>query len=52
MFSMLFSAIYSMESLKKCKNNDHTCLLQCINISCVSRKQFEQLPRATAHVNA
>ena len=29
---MLFFAIFSMESLK-CKNNDQTCLFQCINIS-------------------
>ena len=26
---------------RKCKNNHHTCLLQCIKISPVSRKQFE-----------
>ena len=38
---MLFLVIFSMESLKKCNNNDHTCLIQCINISCVSRKKFE-----------
>ena len=33
------------ESVKmKCKNNDYTFLFQCINISRVSRKQFELSP--------
>ena len=45
----------------KCKNNDQTCLFQCINICWVPRKMFEhsacgfvfkQLPRDLANVNA
>ena len=38
---LLVIHVFSIESLKECKNNDHTCLFQCINISRVSRKQFE-----------
>ena len=38
---MLFSVRFSIESLRKCKNNDHTCLFQCINICHISRKQFD-----------
>ena len=30
-----------MESMRKCKNNDSTCLLHCINICHFYRKQFE-----------
>ena len=60
-FLMLFSVIFSMKSLIKCKNNDHTCLFQCITLA-LSRGSslnprpgglgFKQLPRATANVNA
>ena len=62
-FFMLFSAILSMESFKKCKNNvnDHTCLFHCITLavslgSSLSPRPgglgFKQLPRATANVSA
>ena len=47
-FFMLFSVIVSMKSLRQCKNNDHTCLFKCINISLVSWKQSEP----SANVNA
>ena len=40
-FLCYFWLYFTMESLRKCKNNNHTCLFQCINISHVSRKQFE-----------
>ena len=30
------------EFIRKFKNNDHTCLFQCINIIRLSRKQFEK----------
>ena len=29
--------------IEECKNNNQTCLFQCINISTVSRKRFEPL---------
>ena len=35
---MLFSVIFSMKSFRKYKNNDHTCLFQCIHRSRASRK--------------
>ena len=38
-FYVMFGYIV-MVSLIKCKNNDQTCLFQCINISRLSRKQF------------
>ena len=40
---ILFSVRFSMEALRKCKNKDHTCLFQCINICCVSQKNFKPL---------
>ena len=39
------------ESLRKCKNKDHTFLFQCINISRVSRKQFEDCDLAASDSN-
>ena len=50
-FYIIFCYI-SMESLRKCKNNDHTCLFQCIIISRVYRKLFEPEALSTANVNA
>ena len=38
----------SMQSFRKWKNNYNTCLFQCINVSRVSRKQFEP----SANINA
>ena len=36
-----FSARFMLKSGKICKNNDHTCLFQCINTCRVPRTMFE-----------
>ena len=55
-FFMLFSVIFTMESLRKCKNKDHTYTLAVTLGNSLNPRPgglgFKQFPCATANVNA